>query len=55
MDEGEGEGEGDYGDEEEEGQYGRYGEMYLKQKNPYSIVKKKMRKKMFFRNKNTKK
>jgi hypothetical protein len=28
-----------YGDEEESG---RHGEMYLKQKNPYSIVKKKM-------------
>ena len=36
MDEEEGE---EYGDEEEEG---RYGEMYLKQKNPYSIVKKEM-------------
>jgi hypothetical protein len=31
------------GDEDEVEESGRYGEMYLKQKNPYSIVKKKNR------------
>ena len=35
-----------YGDEESVEESGRYGEMYLKQKNPYSIVKKKKNEKL---------